>query len=614
SPASPPSGDAFLTPGDDTTSAGRDAGPAGDRPTPGAGRDAGPAGDLPTPQASDDGPVGGSGNETVAAGRSRGRLRSVAAAVTTALALVLLFGLLTAPNQLDQLSPAVFLRIPVEALVAGALLLVLRGWARRAAAVTLGVGLALLAIVKLLDMGMAASLARNFNLIYDWGLLADAYAFVRESVGRPGALGALVGLVALLAGLLVLSVRAMLRLTRLVAAHNRTAVRVLAALAVIWVAGATLGVPVADRRSTALVEHHARQVGKALHDRKEFAEATRVDAFRDVPGDQLLAGLRGRDVVLAFVESYGRDAVQNPEYAPKINALLDSGYRRLNAAGFGARSGFLTSPTVGGGSWLAHDTLLAGVWVDNEQRHSTLLDSDRLTLNRAFGQAGWDTVGVMPAALKPWPEGKFFGYERYYDAAALNYRGPKFNFAPMPDQYTLAEFQRRERARPDRAPVMAEIPLISSHSPWGAIPRLLDWNHIGDGSIYKRPTSVAANPPLGGRSLAEIRTGYRRSVEYTLNSLISYVQTYGDDRLVLVFLGDHQPSPVITGQNASRDVPITIVTRDPAVLARVSEWNWHEGLRPGPDAPVWRMDTFRDRFLTTFGSPPSVPVAAPPTR
>ena len=25
---------------------------------------------------------------------------------------------------------------------------------------------------------------------------------------------------------------------------------------------------------------------------------------------------------------------------------------------------------------------------------------------------------------------------------------------------------------------------------------------------------------------------------------------------------------------------------------------------PGPDAPVWRMDAFRDRFLTAFGPSP----------
>ncbi|HEU0214983.1 MAG TPA: hypothetical protein VFR13_12905, partial [Jiangellaceae bacterium] len=82
----------------------------------------------------------------------------------------------------------------------------------------------------------------------------------------------------------------------------------------------------------------------------------------------------------------------------------------------------------------------------------------------------------------------------------------------------------------------------------------------------------------------------------------SYVETYGDDDLVLVFLGDHQPAPIITGRGATRDSPITIVTRDRAVMDRISGWGWHDGLKPGPQAPVWRMDSFRDRFLTAFGS------------
>jgi hypothetical protein len=79
------------------------------------------------------------------------------------------------------------------------------------------------------------------------------------------------------------------------------------------------------------------------------------------------------------------------------------------------------------------------------------------------------------------------------------------------------------------------------------------------------------------------------------------VETYGDDNLVLIFLGDHQPSPIVTGLGASRDVPITIVTRDRSVLDRIAPWSWQEGLKPNAQAPVWRMDAFRDRFLTAFG-------------
>jgi hypothetical protein len=39
---------------------------------------------------------------------------------------------------------------------------------------------------------------------------------------------------------------------------------------------------------------------------------------------------------------------------------------------------------------------------------------------------------------------------------------------------------------------------------------------------------------------------------------------------------------------------------DQAVLDTVADWGWSSGVRPEPTAPVWPMDTFRDRFLGTF--------------
>ena len=98
-----------------------------------------------------------------------------------------------------------------------------------------------------------------------------------------------------------------------------------------------------------------------------------------------------------------------------------------------------------------------------------------------------------------------------------------------------------------------------------------------------------------------MRAAYAQSIEYSLNSLLSYVERYGGDHLVMVFLGDHQPAPIVSGEGASRDVPVTIVAHDPAVLDRIAGWGWQDGLKPSPQAPVWRMDTFRDRFLTAFG-------------
>ncbi|MEV1287406.1 sulfatase [Micromonospora sp. NPDC049679] len=542
-------------------------------------------------------------------GSDRLGTHSVLAWVTSALAGLLVLFALVAPNQLNRLTPGAFVRIPLEGLVAVTLLLVLPGRARRVGAPLLGSALGLLTILKIIDMGFFTAFDRPFHLGVDWVLFDDGVGFLADSFGRFAATGAVVAAVLLVTVLLILMTLSVLRLARLVARHDTRARRTVAVLAVVWLACAALGVrivpgvPVADSSATALVYDHAQQVGAGLRDRKTFAAEIADDAFRDVPGEQLLTALRGKHVVIAFIESYGRDAVEDPEFATQVGAVLDAGDSRLRAAGFTSRSGFLTSPAMGGGSWLAHDTLLSGLWIDNEQRHRGLLASDRLTLGAAFRRANWQTVGVMPAVSQDWPEGAVFGHERFYDVRDLGYEGPTFAYAPIPDQYTLSAYHRLAQATPDRAPVMAEIALVSSHSPWTTIPRLLDWKEIGDGSVFHNAAAATERPQAGakGDPVTRARTGYRRAIEYSLNSVISYVETYGDDDLVLVVLGDHQPTPLITGEGATRDVPISIVARDRAVLERISGWRWQDGLKPGPQAPVWRMDAFRDRFLTAFG-------------
>jgi hypothetical protein len=132
----------------------------------------------------------------------------------------------------------------------------------------------------------------------------------------------------------------------------------------------------------------------------------------------------------------------------------------------------------------------------------------------------------------------------------------------------------------------------------------VDWSKLGDGSIYS--TMPASNDPpesIFGRDPAAVRADYGHSISYSLESVVSYLERYGDENLVFVFLGDHQPAQMVTGEGASRDVPITIVAKDPAVLQRVEAWKWDDGIRPGGSAPVSRMSDFRDQFLSTFSPP-----------
>ncbi|WP_081915549.1 sulfatase-like hydrolase/transferase [Saccharothrix sp. NRRL B-16314] len=522
----------------------------------------------------------------------------------TALASALVAFALVVPSDFDRFTVAAFLRLPVEGLLGLVSVLVLPVRARRVAAVIGGVALGVVLVVKAMDIGFEAVLHRPFDLVLDWPLLGPAVGYVDVTAGWFAAVAVVAAAVLLTAAVLFLVTRSVVRLTGVVDRHRLSVTRAVAVLAVVWITCAAPGlhlapgVPIASHSTAEFVYDHARQVRVGLRDQERFAEA--VDAFRDAAGEELLTALRGKDVVLAFVESYGRDAVEDPEIAPHVGAVLDAGTRRLADAGYASRSAFLTSPTAGGGSWLAQATLLSGLWVDNQQRYRALVSGDRLTLGGAFRRAGWRSVGVMPGITEDWPEGEVFGYDRVYASGDLGYRGPRFGYATMPDQFTLSRFQQAERAG-EHAPVMAAIPLLSSHAPWSPFPAPVGWDDVGDGSVYHAmPSGEAPAEDMFGREPASVRADYARSVEYSLNTLVSYVETYGDDDLVLVFLGDHQPAPFVTGIGASRDVPITIVTRDPAVLDRTADWAWTDGLKPGPQAPVRPMDTFRDQFLTAF--------------
>jgi hypothetical protein len=533
-------------------------------------------------------------------------VRRVLSGAVTVLAALFVLVALVVPRDYDRFAVVEFLRVPVEGLLAVVLVLVLPGRARRVAALVGGAGLGVLLVVKVLDIGFEEVLDRPFDLVLDWPLLTPAVDYVDVTSGRFAAIAAVAGAVLLAIVVVFLMTLSVVRLTSVVGRHRPLTARVLAVVVVgcVSVAAPGLqvapGVPIASNSTAEFVYDHARQVRAGLRDKEQFAAEAAVDAFRDTAGEEMLTALRGKDVMVAFVESYGRSAVEHPEMAPKVSAVLDDGTRRLAAAGYASRSAFLTSPTAGGGSWLAQATLLSGLWIDNQQRYRTLLASDRLTLGGAFRRASWRSVGVMPGIVKAWPEGEFFDYHRIYAFDDLGYRGPRFGYTTMPDQFTLSVFQRDERAA-EHDPVMAVIPLLSSHAPWSPQASALDWDEVGDGSVYNAmPSGEAPMEDIFGREPSVVRDDYVRSVEYSVDSLVSYVETYGGDDLVLVFLGDHQPAQFVTGADAGRDVPITIVARDPAVLARTADWGWTDGLKPGPQAPVRPMSTFRDQFLSAF--------------
>jgi hypothetical protein len=531
--------------------------------------------------------------------------RPVLGRLLTALAFVLVWFALLAPNQLSRFSWAAFVRVPIEGLVLLALVLLLPArlrWLQWLAGGLLG----LLVIVRMCDLVLFAVLDRPFNPVTDWGNIGPGIGVVADSIGRSWADVLVAFALLVLVGLLVLVMLAVRRLGGTARRHRTASVRAAVVLTAVWLLAAVFGLqlggePVASRSAAGLATEQFDQVRAGLADQHTFAAAVARDSYRNKPAADLLTGLRGKDVLVVFVESYGRVAVQDSAISASVDASVRADTAALGQAGFSARSGFLTSPTFGGGSWLAHSTLQSGLWIDNQQRYNELVAGDRFTLSDAFGRAGWRTVGDVPANTQDWPQGtSFYHYDTIYDSRNVGYAGPKFSYATMPDQYVFSAFHRLELAKPHQ-PVMAEIDLVSSHTPWTPLPKLVPWNQIGDGSIYDGLPSKGKSPAVLWQHASAVRASYGQSVQYSMASLVSFVQNAHDNNLVLVVLGDHQPSTIVSGNGASHDVPISIVSHDPTVLDQISSWNWQPGLLPDPSAPVWSMDSFRDRFLAAYG-------------
>ena len=188
-----------------------------------------------------------------------------------------------------------------------------------------------------------------------------------------------------------------------------------------------------------------------------------------VPGPPMnsdLSLVRGADVFLIFIESYGAVSFDRPEFAARLaaaraqlEAAIDEGHRQVVSA-------FVESPTFGGSSWLAHISLLSGVEVRDHDTNALLMTEERDTLVTAFKQHGYRAVAIMPGMWQNWPEGAFYGFDDIYGGARLDYRGPPFGWWDMTDQFVLARMDALEVSREPRAPLFAFFPTITTHIPF----------------------------------------------------------------------------------------------------------------------------------------------------
>ncbi len=286
---------------------------------------------------------------------------------------------------------------------------------------------------------------------------------------------------------------------------------------------------------------------------------------------QSLHGPQGpADVVLMFAESYGAVALDDRGLSAALAPSRERLRRALAASGRQVVSARVRAATFGGASWLSHASLLTGLAVTDPARHQLLLTSERPTLVGHFARHGYRTVGWMPGIKRPWPEGAFYGFERFADDPRLGYRGPDVGYWRIPDQVAMALLHEQElsASKAERRPVFAVFPTVSTHAPFEPLPLLLD-----------EPLGPLATEASGHSP----EKGYAASLRYQFDWLARYLERTADSRQVLVVVGDHQPPGGVAGRNASWDVPVHVISSDPALTRRFEAIGFTPGLEPvGP--------------------------------
>lgn len=526
-------------------------------------------------------------------------LKAVVGAAIFSLTAFLAF---TLPDHPEALGTDAFLRLPLEWPVIAILVLMTEGWLRRLVMSLCALLVFAVLFLKITDIGVQMAFQRQFNPYLDLKMLTDGWNLISSTIGTTAAVIALASGIILILVVVTVFLKSLLQMAEARGGPRRLLIGVFAGI--LAVAGGLLWFDNTrvELGTPTYLAGRLRLVVNSVADMQVFEEELETGLGpRD--GKDLFQAVKGKDVFLIFVESYGRSAIEDPRYSGITLPRLATMQNQIEAAGLHAVSGWIGSPTVGGLSWLAHGTLLSGLWVDSQARYDRLMISRQPSLNRLFLQAGWHTVAVMPAITMAWPEAEYFGYTQILSASGLEYRGKPFNWITMPDQYTMAAFDRLalKPASLRGHNVMAEVALISSHAPWTPVPRLVDWDDIGDGSIFNGQASGGDPPSVVWASPERVRGQYIQTIDYSLATLGAFMARHAQ-RAVYIILDDHQPASIITGPGASRAVPVHIVTDDAQLLARFQENGLARGMIPINGTRERPMNELRQLLIDAFSS------------
>jgi hypothetical protein len=464
---------------------------------------------------------------------------------------------------------------------------------------TAAIGWALLVLGRYGQVTAPALYGRDVNLYWDLRFVPDVVAMAVR-VAPWWLIAVTVAGIALVSWALYAALRLAIGAVAdgLLHRSSRVALLATAVAGLVWFVAqdASSAVPPYPEFAAAVTPAWARQASFAL-------QAMRGGkATLDYPAiESSFEAIKGADVLLIFVESYGASTYDRPEMSTPLERSRRQLLESARETGRDVVSAFVTSPTFGGESWLAHITLMSGIEVHDLQTNAQVMAERRDTLVKLFSRHGYRTIALMPGLQQTWPEGSFYGFDQIYGATQLAYRGPQFGWFEVPDQFTLDRLRRLELDRADRPPLFAFFPTISTHFPFSPTPPYQpDWSRVETNRPYDSEQVEAAYSDIP--DWTNFGPGYVRALTYDLGLASDFLQLESKRDLVMILLGDHQPASAVAGEGARWDVPVHVITSRPDVLARLEHDGFVRGMEPAR-ASLGPMSRLLTMLLDAFGSP-----------
>jgi hypothetical protein len=135
-----------------------------------------------------------------------------------------------------------------------------------------------------------------------------------------------------------------------------------------------------------------------------------------------------------------------------------------------------------------------------------------------------------------------------------------------------------ERTGTTRSPLFAVFPTSTTHAPFGPVaPYQPDWSRVLTEHAYDEIDVQRALATLP--DLTNLRPSYVEAMAYEYKSLAGYIRAHANDMLIIA-VGDHQPPTAVTGKDASWDVPVHVISKHRAILDRLLQRGFRNGLEP----------------------------------